>query len=112
MVYGRRISGMKKIFLALLLLTLPGLLAAQEILEKIEILGNDRVTPETILYYVTVREGETYSADQFRRDFRVLWSTGFFSNITFEESQGTRGRIVRITVEAHPGVRRAPLQPH
>ncbi|OGD29521.1 MAG: outer membrane protein assembly factor BamA [Candidatus Aminicenantes bacterium RBG_19FT_COMBO_65_30] len=96
---------MKKIFLALLLLTLPGLLAAQEILEKIEILGNDRVTPETILYYVTVREGETYSADQFRRDFRVLWSTGFFSNITFEESQGTRGRIVRITVEENPVVR-------
>ncbi|OGD19601.1 MAG: outer membrane protein assembly factor BamA [Candidatus Aminicenantes bacterium RBG_13_64_14] len=96
---------MKKFVLALLLLILPGLLAAQEILEKIEIVGNDRVTPETILYYLTVREGDYYVIDQFRRDFRVLWSTGFFSNIKFEETQGTRGRIVRITVEENPIVK-------
>ena len=96
---------MKKLVLALLLIILPGLLAAQEILEKIEIVGNDRVTPETILYYLTVREGEYYVTDQFRRDFRTLWSTGFFSNIKFEEAQGTRGRIVRITVEESPVVK-------
>ena len=96
---------MKKLVLVLLLLLLPGLLAAQEILEKIEIVGNDRVEPETIRYYLTIREGEYYVTDQFRRDFRVLWSTGFFSNIKFEESQGTRGRIVRITVEENPVVK-------
>jgi outer membrane protein insertion porin family len=105
MVYGRRIFDMKKLVLALLLILLPGLLAAQEILEKIEIVGNDRVTPETVLYYLTVREGDYYVTDQFRRDFRVLWSTGFFSNIKFEETQGTRGRIVRITVEENPVVK-------
>jgi len=96
---------MKKLVLALLLIILPGLLAAQEILEKIEIVGNDRVTPETILYYLTVREGEYYVTEQFRGDFRALWSTGFFSNIKFEEAQGTRGRIVRITVEESPVVK-------
>lgn len=96
---------MKKFVLAILLIVLPGLLAAQEILEKIEIVGNDRVTPETILYYLTVREGDYYVTDQFRRDFRVLWSTGFFSNIKFEEAPGTRGRIVRITVEENPVVK-------
>ena len=96
---------MKKFVLAILLIVLPGLLSAQEILEKIEIVGNDRVTAETILYYLTVREGDSYVTDQFRRDFRVLWSTGFFSNIKFEEAQGTRGRIVRITVEENPVVK-------
>ncbi len=96
---------MKKLVLALLLIILPGLLSAQEILEKIEIVGNDRVTPETILYYLTVRENELYVIDQFRRDFRVLWSTGFFSNIKFEEAQGTRGKILRITVEENPVVK-------
>jgi outer membrane protein insertion porin family len=105
MVYGRRMSEMKKLVLALLLVLLPGFLAAQEILEKIEIVGNDRVTPETIQYYLTVREGDFYVTDQFRRDFRVLWTTGFFSNIKFEESQGTRGKIVRITVEENPVVK-------
>ena len=96
---------MKKLVLALLLVMLPGFLAAQEILEKIEIVGNDRVTTETILYYLSVREGDYYVTDQFRRDFRVLWSTGFFSNIKIEESQGTRGKIIRITVEENPVVK-------
>lgn len=96
---------MKKTVLILGLLLLPVFLAAQEVVEKVEIAGNDRVTTETVLYYLTVREGDLYNVDQFRRDFRVLWSTGFFSNIKFEEAQGTRGKIVKITVEENPVVR-------
>ena len=98
---------MKKTVLILFLglLALPAFLAAQDIVEKVEIAGNERVTTETILYYLTVREGDLYSADQFRRDFRVLWSTGFFSDIKFDESQGTRGKIVKITVSENPVVR-------
>jgi len=96
---------MKKTALFILLLVLPGILAAQEIVEKIEIVGNERVTPETVVYYLSVREGDTYNPDQFRRDFRVLWSTGFFSDIKFEELQGTRGRVLRITVQENPVVR-------
>ena len=107
--YGifRGIVNMKKFVLLLFLgiVALPVFLAAQEIVEKIEIAGNDRVTTETVLYYLSVREGDFYSADQFRRDFRVLWSTGFFSNITFEESQGARGKIIKITVEENAVVR-------
>jgi outer membrane protein insertion porin family len=105
MVYGRRMSMKKKLAVALVLLLLPGFLAAQEILEKIEITGNDRVTVETILYYLSSREGDPYEADRFRRDFRVLWSTGFFSNIVLEESTGARGKILKITVEEAPVVR-------
>ena len=98
---------MKKFALLIFLgiVALPVFLAAQDIVEKIEIVGNDRVTTETVLYYLSVREGDFYSADQFRRDFRVLWSTGFFSNITFEESQGARGKIIKITVEENAVVR-------
>ena len=88
-----------------LLALLPVLLAAQELVEKIEIAGNDRVTAETVLYYLTVREGDYYNADQLRRDFRVLWSTGFFSDIRVEESLGSRGRIVKIVVQENPVVR-------
>ena len=98
---------MKKLALLafLALVAFPAVLAAQDIVEKIEIVGNERVTTETVLYYLSVREGDFYSADQFRRDFRVLWSTGFFSNITFEESQGARGKLIKITVEENAVVR-------
>jgi outer membrane protein assembly factor BamA len=88
--------------LALALAILPGVLAAQEILEKIEIVGNDRVTRETILYYLSVREGDYFSEEQVKRDFRVLWSTGFFADLKIEDLLGSRGKIIRITVEENP----------
>jgi outer membrane protein insertion porin family len=105
MVYGKRIFAMKKALVALLLLALPALVSAQDILEKIEIVGNERVDPQTIEYYLSVRAGDYFNNDQLRRDFRVLWSTGFFSNIKMEELAGTRGKIIRITVEENPVVR-------
>lgn len=91
--------------LALGLVILPGILAAQEILEKIEIIGNDRVTRETILYYLSVREGDYFSDDQVRRDFKVLWTTGFFADLKIEDLAGTRGKIIRITVEENPVIK-------
>jgi outer membrane protein insertion porin family len=96
---------MKKFLLVLMLLLAPGIALAQEILERIEVVGNERVTRETILYYLSTREGDYFSEDQVRRDFRVLWSTGFFANLKVEESQGTRGKILRLTVEENPMVR-------
>ncbi|MGZ4886885.1 MAG: BamA/OMP85 family outer membrane protein, partial [Candidatus Aminicenantales bacterium] len=93
---------MKKFALVLLLALIPGIVCAQEILEKIEVAGNDRVTPETILYYVSLREGDYFTEDQVRRDFRVLWSTGFFADLKIEQIQGARGKILRITVEENP----------
>ncbi len=78
---------------------------AQERVEKIEIIGNERVTRETILYYLQSREGDYYSDELLRKDFRVLWSTGFFSNLRIEEEDGTRGKIVKIIVEENPVIR-------
>jgi outer membrane protein insertion porin family len=96
---------MKRFALALLLVLLPGVVFAQEILEKIEVVGNDRVTRETILYYVSVREGDYFNEDQVKRDFRVLWSTGFFADLKMEDIPGTNGKILRITVEENPVVK-------
>ncbi len=91
--------------LVLVLAAFPALLPAQEILERIELVGNDRVTRETILYYLSSREGEYFNDDQVRRDFRVLWSTGFFADLKIEQVPGTRGAILRITVEENPMVK-------
>ncbi|HVP91761.1 MAG TPA: outer membrane protein assembly factor BamA [Terriglobales bacterium] len=96
---------MKRLVLVLALLMLPGVLAAQEILEKIEVVGNDRVSRETIIYYLSIREGDYFNDDQVRRDFKVLWSTGFFANLKVEDLPGTRGKIIRITVEENPVIK-------
>jgi outer membrane protein insertion porin family len=93
---------MKKILIVALLALWPLALRAQEAIEKIEILGNERVTRETILYYLSAREGDYYNEELLKKDFRVLWSTGFFSDIKIEGVEAGKGKIVRISVEENP----------
>ncbi|NIM59167.1 MAG: outer membrane protein assembly factor BamA [Candidatus Aminicenantes bacterium] len=96
---------MKRILLCFVVLCIVPYLFGQETLEKIEIIGNERVTRDTVLYYLSSREGDYYSEELLRRDFRVLWSTGFFSNIRIEKEDGVRGKIVKIIVEENPVIK-------
>jgi outer membrane protein insertion porin family len=96
---------MKKYILAFILICLPIFLFGQELVERIIIEGNDRITNETIIYYLSSREGDYFNLDLLKRDFRVLWATGFFSNIVIEEEEGQNGKIVKITVEENPVIK-------
>ncbi|MDH7511479.1 MAG: outer membrane protein assembly factor BamA [Clostridiales bacterium] len=96
---------MRPLITVFVLLCLTPLLFGQQVIEKIEIIGNDKVTRETVLYYLSSKEGDPYDEDSLRRDFRVLWSTGFFANITIEADPGENGKIVRIIVEENPIVK-------
>ena len=96
---------MKKLSFALILLCLPLFAFGQETVEQILIIGNERVTDETIIYYLSSREGDYFNRDLLKRDFKVLWATGFFSNILIEEEDGTRGKIVKITLEENPVIK-------
>lgn len=93
---------MKNVVRLLLFICLPLLLFGQETVKKIEIVGNDHVTRETVLYYLSSREGDPYSEELLKRDFKVLWETGFFSDIRMEREDGPEGKIVRIIVEENP----------
>ncbi|MFQ6083289.1 MAG: outer membrane protein assembly factor BamA [Candidatus Aminicenantia bacterium] len=93
---------MKRIVLISCFLFLTGFLYSQEVIEKIEIKGNDRVNSETIFYYLSVKEGDYYDVQRLRADFRVLWATGFFSYIRMEEENGNNGKIIKIFVRENP----------
>jgi outer membrane protein insertion porin family len=96
---------MKKILPVLLLVLLPLAAIAQETVERIEIVGNDRVTKETVLYYLSAREGDYFNEELLKKDFRVLWSTGFFADVRIERAEGTKGKIIRIVVEENPVIK-------
>ncbi len=96
---------MKRALFLFILLCLPLFLTGQEMVERIDIEGNDRVTTETILYYLSSQEGDYFSLDLLQRDFRVLWSTGFFSDIKIEQFPGTQGKIIKIVVQENPVIR-------
>ncbi|HQO76153.1 MAG TPA: outer membrane protein assembly factor BamA [Candidatus Saccharicenans sp.] len=93
---------MKQLNLVLMIILLAGILSAQEVVEKIEVVGNNRISKDTIVYYLTCREGDYYNEALLKKDFRVLWSTGFFSDLRIEEEDGQRGKIIKIYVEENP----------
>jgi outer membrane protein insertion porin family len=82
------------------------LLAAQflcaDIIEKIQIEGNRKVSRETIQFYMKSREGGIYDPQKLKDDFQTLWETGFFENIRIEEENGTEGKIVRLILVENP----------
>jgi len=92
----------KASFLVLVIVGIPLAGLAQELIERIDVVGNERITKETVMYYLSSREGDYFDPAVLKKDFRVLWSTGFFTDIKIEESDGPRGKIVTITVEETP----------
>jgi outer membrane protein assembly factor BamA len=67
------------ILLVWIYLTVP--FFPQNVMEKIEVKGNQRVPKETILYHFSLFPGQTYNQKDLEKGIKNLWSTGFFSDI-------------------------------
>jgi hypothetical protein len=69
--------------------------AAGRAVERLEIVGNRRLTEKQILAWIKTRPGDTYNSDQVTQDFNALLATGYFdklrSRVTMED--GLRGGI-------------------
>jgi outer membrane protein insertion porin family len=87
--------------LGLLLRLAP--VAAQEpeatsIVERIEVVGNQYLQRETIVFYISVKPGDPYDEAKLRQDFKRLWDTGFLDDLQIEVVDGQRGKVVRFKV--------------
>lgn len=71
----------------------------EKYVERIEVKGNNRITTETIIYYMETREGDLYNERTLKNDFQALWNTGFFSNLAIKSRDGLEGKIVIVEVE-------------
>ncbi|MCP5108596.1 MAG: outer membrane protein assembly factor BamA [bacterium] len=92
------------IFVVSLVLAICGS-AAAETIEKIEVDGNKKVSKDTILFYMKSSENGLYSKTTLREDFKTLWKTGFFENITMESENGQKGKIVKLALKENPLVK-------
>ena len=90
----------KTIWLLMILLGAQFLCA--DIIQKIQIEGNKKVSRETIQFYMKSREGGIYDADKLKDDFKALWETGFFENIRIDDENGGNGKIVHIILTENP----------
>lgn len=73
-----------------------------EIIERIQIEGNKKVSKDTIQFYMKSKEEGPYLEDKVKDDFKALWETGFFENITIEAENGQTGKILKIKVNENP----------
>jgi len=78
----------------------PAALAQEQapIVESVEILNNQYLQTETLLFYVSTKAGDRYDENRLKEDFRRLWDTGFLDDLALEVVDGTRGKIVRFRV--------------
>ena len=86
----------------LVMMILSAQLLCADIIEKIQIEGNRKVSRETIQFYMKSREGGIYDPEKLKEDFQALWETGFFENIRIEDENGTSGKIVRLVLVENP----------
>jgi outer membrane protein insertion porin family len=68
--------------------------AAPEIVERVDIMNNQYIQKETLLYYVSTKPGERYDERRLRDDFRRLWDTGFLEDLVLDVEDGQKGKIV------------------
>jgi len=86
----------------LVMVLLSAQLLRADIIERIQIEGNRKVSRETIQFYMKSREGGVYDPEKLKEDFKALWETGFFENIRIEEENGSQGKIVRLVLTENP----------
>ena len=83
-------SFIQKIFIALLILQLSTIYVRAEIVNKIDIKGNSRVSDETVKVYGNIMDlGSNFSKKDLDQILKNLYSTNFFKEINIEIKNNT-----------------------
>jgi len=89
----------KKIFFVFILFFLAfSAKSYAEIVNKVEVKGNERITLETIIIFGDITIGKNYESSDISLLIKKLYETNFFSNISIELQNGQ----LNIIVEENP----------
>jgi len=92
------------LFLAVLLsaiLSVPGL-CQQKTVSKIVLEGADRITQEAFLALTGLRPGQAYDEDYVRKEFKRIWDSGLFEDLSVDEEDTPEGVVITFTVKERP----------
>lgn len=88
------VNFMKKDFLsALVVLTMAFVshaASAQEsgTVSRVQVIGTERIEPETVLSYMTVKPGDTYTQEALSESAKALYGTGLFADVNIQPKAG------------------------
>ena len=80
---------MKYIFIILIFLKVGFINAYADVINKIEVTNNKRITNESIVTFSGIKLGNDYTQEQLNEILQDLYETNFFSDIKFEINDGT-----------------------
>lgn len=93
---------MKRFVCRVLLLGLFSVGLFADTIEQIVIKGNRKVSTDTVLFYMKSKPNGVFSPELLRTDFKLLWETGFFSDVRIESEPLNGGKRVLVTVTENP----------
>jgi outer membrane protein insertion porin family len=92
---------MKKICLCLMVMMLAPVVArADFVIEDIQVEGLQRISAGTVFNYLPVSVGSTIGEQDYSEIIRVLFKTGFFTDVNLERS----GNVLVVTVQERPAI--------
>jgi len=90
----------------LILLCVFGSLAAHAaIVEKIQVIGNKRISTQAILYRIQLKEGQELNPAVINEDVQRLWELNVFSDIKVDVQDGDVGKIVTYALKERPVIK-------
>jgi outer membrane protein insertion porin family len=61
---------------------------APGIIQRIRVVGNQRVERETVLAYLSLQPGDPFDPEQVDNSLKTLFATGFFADVQFQQQGG------------------------
>ncbi len=77
----------------------------EDIVEEVSFRGTRRIPRDSLLARIFTKRGDLYDEQTLRRDFMVLWNTGYFDDLRLEVEDGETGKVVRFIVTERRVVR-------
>ncbi|MEZ5393606.1 MAG: outer membrane protein assembly factor BamA [Bryobacterales bacterium] len=69
-----------------------------DFIQEIEFRGARRIPRDSLTARIFSKPGDRYDPEALRRDFMVLWNSGYFDDLRLEVEDGDQGKIVRFVV--------------
>ena len=98
-------SGLLPLALVAGLHSLPALAQDSEVISKIEVLGAQKLSPETVIFKAGLKVGDDLRTLDFTAILEKLWASGTFDDIKFEVEDSKDGKKLIIRVAERPIVK-------
>jgi outer membrane protein insertion porin family len=73
---------------------------------RVDVSGNSRISTATIVSYLTMKQGDAYTAQSADESLKALYKTGFFSDVKIESSEG----VLKVQVSENPLVNKIAFE--